>query len=61
MRWVISLFDKTGALGALIAAMGYVSCFPAPGRLGAVLGLDFLAQYEGIFIKTRLPIFLPLH
>jgi len=41
MRWVISLFDKTGALGALIAAMGYVSCFPAPGRLGAALGLGF--------------------
>ena len=57
MRWLTSLFDKTGALGALTAAMGCASCFPALGSLGAALGLGFLAQYEGIFINTLLPIF----
>ena len=57
MRWITSLFDKTGALGALTAAMGCASCFPALGSLGAALGLGFLAQYEGIFVNTLLPVF----
>lgn len=57
MRWITSLFDKTGALGAMTAAMGCASCFPALGSLGASLGLGFLAQYEGVFINTLLPIF----
>lgn len=51
------LFDKTGALGSFIAAMGCVSCFPALGSLGAALGLGFLAQFEGVFINTLLPLF----
>ncbi|WP_126453704.1 organomercurial transporter MerC [Sulfuriflexus mobilis] len=51
------LFDKTGALGSFIAAMGCASCFPALGSLGTALGLGFLAQFEGIFINTLLPIF----
>ena len=54
MRLMTSLFDKTGALGALTAAMGCASCIPA---LGASLGLGFLAQYEGIFVNTLLPVF----
>lgn len=57
MNWISRLFDKTGALGALIAAMGCASCFPALGSLGAALGLGFLAQFEGIFINTLLPLF----
>jgi len=57
MRWLTSLFDKTGALGTLTAAMGCASCFPAMGSLGAALGLGFLAQYEGLFVNTLLPIF----
>lgn len=51
------LFGKTGALGTLIAAMGCASCFPALGSLAAALGLGFLAQFEGIFINTLLPVF----
>ncbi len=57
MQWITRLFDKTGALGSLTAAMGCASCFPALGSLGAALGLGFLAQYEGIFINTLLPVF----
>lgn len=57
MRWLTSLFDKTGVLGTLTAAMGCASCFPALGSLAASLGLGFLAQYEGVFINTLLPIF----
>ena len=49
--------DKTGALGAIIAAMGCASCFPLLGSFAAALGLGFLAQFEGVFINTLLPIF----
>jgi mercuric ion transport protein len=51
------LFDKTGSVGAIIAAMGCASCFPALGALGASMGLGFLAHYEGLFINTLLPVF----
>ena len=49
--------DKTGSVGAVIAAMGCASCFPAIATLGASLGLGFLSQFEGLFINTLLPIF----
>ncbi len=54
---ILSIFDKTGAIGTLTAAMGCASCFPALGSLGAALGMGFLAQYEGLFINTLLPVF----
>lgn len=31
--------DKTGSLGALVSAMSCAGCFPAPGSLGAAIGL----------------------
>ena len=49
-------FDKTGSFGALTAAMGCASCFPALGSLASGLGLGFLAQYEGVFVNTLLPL-----
>ncbi len=57
MQWISHLFDKTGALGGLLATMGCASCFPAFGALGASLGLGFLAHYEGLFLNTLLPVF----
>ncbi|MGH8717604.1 MAG: organomercurial transporter MerC [Burkholderiales bacterium] len=51
------LADKTGSFGAVIAAMGCASCFPAIASLGSALGLGFLGRYEGVFINTLLPIF----
>jgi len=57
MQWISRFFDKTGALGTFLAALGCASCFPALGSLGAALGMGFLAQYEGIFINTLLPVF----
>ena len=57
MQWMTRLFDKTGALGAIVAAMGCASCFPALGALASTFGLGFLAQFEGLFINTLLPIF----
>jgi len=60
MRWITSLFDKTGALGALTATLGCASCFPALGSFGASIGLGFLHQYEGLFLNRLLPIFAGL-
>jgi len=57
MRWLSRLFSRTGAFGAIIAAMGCASCFPALGALAASIGLGFLAQFEGLFINTLLPLF----
>jgi len=54
---ISSVFDKTGVLGAIVAAMGCASCFPALGALGAALGLGFIARFEGVFINTLLPLF----
>lgn len=61
MRFPLDLLprfaDKAGSAGAIVAAMGCASCFPAIASLGAALGLGFLAQWEGLFINTLLPVF----
>jgi len=57
MQGLSRLIDKTGVFGAIVAAMGCASCFPALGSLAAAAGLGFLAQFEGLFINTLLPVF----
>lgn len=49
--------DKASVVGVVIAAIGCAACFPALGSLGAALGLGFLSQYEGVFIRILLPLF----
>ncbi|MES2358305.1 MAG: organomercurial transporter MerC [Gemmatimonadota bacterium] len=49
--------DKVGVIGAIIAAMGCAACFPALASLGAAIGLGFLSQFEGVFIRYLLPLF----
>ncbi|RWA53100.1 mercury transport protein MerC [Cupriavidus sp. UYMSc13B] len=49
--------NKTGALGTIVSAMGCAACFPAIASLGAAIGLGFLSQYEGLFIRILLPAF----
>ncbi len=49
--------DKAGVMGAIIAAIGCAACFPVLGSLGAAIGLGFLSQYEGTFIRYLLPLF----
>lgn len=51
------LADKAGTLGALVSTMGCAMCFPALASIGAALGLGFLAQWEGLFVNTLLPLF----
>ena len=55
--WTTRLGDMTGALGALVSAAGCAMCFPAIAGLAGALGLGFLAQWEGLFINTLLPLF----
>ena len=49
--------DKVGSIGSMVAAMGCAACFPALGSIAAALGMGFLAQWEGMFINTLLPLF----
>lgn len=57
MQILTRLGDKTGALGALVSTMGCAMCFPALASIAAALGLGFLAQWEGLFVNTLLPLF----
>ncbi|MFX3658408.1 MAG: organomercurial transporter MerC [bacterium] len=57
IQWVMRIGDKTGSLGAVVSAMGCAMCFPAIASLGAAVGLGFLAQWEGLFVNTLLPLF----
>ena len=56
-QWIMRIGDKAGSLGAVVSAMGCAMCFPAIASLGAAIGLGFLAQWEGLFINTLLPLF----
>jgi len=56
-RFLTSLADKTGSLGALVSIFGCSMCFPAVASLGAAVGLGFLSHWEGLFINTLLPLF----
>lgn len=57
---ITSLTEKSSFLGVIISAMGCTACFPLLGSLGASIGLGFLAQFEGLFINTLLPLFAVL-
>lgn len=57
MSLIARVADKAGFLGSLVSAMGCASCFPAIASLGAAIGLGFLSQYEGLFIRILIPIF----
>ena len=57
MSFVTRAADKAGLLGSIVSAMGCASCFPAIASLGATIGLGFLSQYEGLFIRILLPAF----
>ncbi len=57
MAFLSRAAGKAGALGSLVSAMGCAACFPALASLGGAIGLGFLAQWEGLFITTLLPLF----
>lgn len=49
--------DKAGVIGVIVSALGCATCFPALASLGAAIGLGFLSQYEGVFIRYLIPLF----
>lgn len=55
LSYVTRLGDKSGSLGAVIAAMGCSFCLPAIASPGAAIGLGFLAQWEGFLLTKVLP------
>lgn len=57
MAFLSGAAGKAGALGSVVSAMGCAACFPALATLGGAIGLGFLAQWEGLFITTLLPLF----
>lgn len=57
LSWLSRLGDATGAIGAVVSAAGCAMCFPAIASLAGALGFSFLAQWEGLFINTLLPVF----
>lgn len=57
MQMLLRIADKAGSIGALVSAAACSMCFPALAGLGAVIGLGFFSQWEGLFINTLLPAF----
>jgi mercuric ion transport protein len=57
MEWITRAADKAGVLGSVVSAASCPACFPALASLGAAVGLGFLADYEGLFLTTLLPLF----
>ncbi|VAV93761.1 Mercuric transport protein, MerC [hydrothermal vent metagenome] len=49
--------EGSGALGTVVSAMGCAMCFPAIASIGAAIGLGFLEQWEGLFLRTLMPLF----
>lgn len=49
------IVDKAGVIGTLVGSFGCAACFPAAATIGAALGLGFLAQWEGVFVRFLIP------
>ena len=51
------VIDKAGVAGTIVGSFSCAACFPAVANLGAVIGLGFLSQWEGLFVHWLIPIF----
>lgn len=49
--------DKAGVIGAIVGSFGCAACFPAAASIGAAIGLGFLGQWEGLFVRILIPVF----
>jgi mercuric ion transport protein len=49
--------DKAGVVGTIVGSFGCAACFPAAASIGAAIGLGFLGQWEGLFVRILIPIF----
>lgn len=41
----------------VVGSFGCAACFPAAASIGAAVGLGFLGQWEGLFVRILIPIF----
>ena len=57
MPAISRVIDKAGVIGAIVGSFSCAMCFPAAASLGAVIGLGFLSQWEGLFVHWLIPIF----
>ena len=57
MGRIVSVMEKLGVGGVILAALSCTACFPALGALAATLGLGFLSQLEGVMLNKLLPLF----
>jgi len=49
--------DKAGVVGTVVGSFACGACFPAAASIGAAIGLGFLGQWEGLFVRILIPIF----
>lgn len=49
--------DKAGVIGTIVGSFGCAACFPTAASIGAAIGLGFLGQWEGLFVRILIPIF----
>ena len=57
MSVITRVVDKAGVIGVIVGSFSCALCFPAAASLGAVIGLGFLSQWEGLFVHWLIPIF----
>lgn len=57
MNMLTRIANGTSAIGTVVATLSCAMCFPALASIGAILGLGFLAQYEGVMLDYLLPLF----
>jgi mercuric ion transport protein len=57
MSLTMRVADKTGVIGTVVASFGCAACFPAAASIGAAIGLGFLGQWEGLFVRLLIPVF----
>ena len=50
--------DKAGVMGTIVGSFGCAACFPAAASIGAAIGLGFLDQWEGLFVRILIPVFV---
>lgn len=57
MPVITRVADKASVVGTIVGSFGCAACFPAAATIGAAIGLGFLGQWEGLFVRFLIPIF----
>lgn len=57
MSLTMRVADRTGVIGTIVSSFGCAACFPVAASIGAAIGLGFLEQWEGLFVRFLIPVF----